>query len=70
LGAGRTDRRAPAERGPLVSDRFVAGRAVLTHGAMGLHRIAAKGGARAHPVGWCLLVRASEGKREWRRGRG
>jgi hypothetical protein len=36
--------------------------AMLTRGAMGLHRSAAKGEARAQPGGWGLLVRGSEGR--------
>jgi hypothetical protein len=64
LGVGRTDRRAPAERGPLTSDGSGAGYAARDNDtwATGLHRSAAKGEARAQPGGWGLLTRGSEGR--------
>jgi hypothetical protein len=60
------------ERDPLVSDRFGAGRVVRGGDAWGheLHQSTTKGGVQAHPGGWGLLVRGSEGKRERRLERG
>jgi hypothetical protein len=39
LGIGRTNRRAPAERGPLTSDGFGAGNAVRDADAWGESRL-------------------------------